>query len=127
MPLLFQLACAAAVLAHLLFFAEESLLWMRPAIHQRTFGFTLEQAQTMRLMAYNQGFYNLFLALGAGWGLVAPSLGQAASGQPVAVFALGSMLGAALVLLRSSPRLWLGAVVQGGPPLVALAALALAR
>ena len=122
MAIVFQVASAAAALLHVLFFALESLWWRQPAV-RRAFGLTEEQAETTRLLAFNQGFYNLFLALGAAWGQLAPSLGQPVAGRAVSVFALGSMLGAALVLLRSKPSAWQGALAQGLPPLVALAAL----
>jgi len=123
MSLLFTVTAAAAALIHVLFFLEESVWWMRPAIHRKTFGFSTEVATAARLLAFNQGFYNLFLAAGVAFGLAAPSLGLALEGRAVAGFALASMVAAALVLLASKPSFWLGAVIQGGPPVVALAAL----
>ncbi len=52
---------AAAI--HLYVFVLESLRWMRPAT-RATFGITSERdAETTRLLAFNQGFYNLFLAI----------------------------------------------------------------
>lgn len=125
MTILFQVASAAAVLLHVLFFAEESLLWMKPAIYQKTFGFTLEEAQVTRVLAYNQGFYNLFLAAGALFGQAAPALlgVSPSAARAVSTFALLSMLGAALVLLSSKRSFWLGALLQGGPAALALLAL----
>lgn len=63
----------AAILAgviHVLFFVMESLLWTKPKIREN-FGLSEQDAQTTKLLAYNQGFYNLFLAIGtfAGLGL----------------------------------------------------------
>lgn len=124
MSLLFTVTAVVAALLHVLFFVEESLLWMRPAIHRKTFGFSTEVATGARLLAFNQGFYNLFLALGVAFGLAAPALGLPVEGRAVAAFALASMLGAALVLLGSKPAFWLGAAIQGVPPGVALLALA---
>ena len=123
MILLFVVSSAVAALAHVLFFLEESVWWMRPAVHQRTFGMDLEQAKVVRLFAFNQGFYNLFLALGVAAGLAAVQLGRTAAGHAIVAFACASMVGAAIVLVASSPRFWLGAVVQGLPPALALAAL----
>jgi putative membrane protein len=98
---------------------------MRPAVHHGTFGLTLEQAGIVRLFAFNQGFYNLFLALEVAAGLAALHLGHPGAGHALVGFACASMLGAALVLVSSSRRFWVGALVQGLPPAVALAAMAM--
>jgi putative membrane protein len=123
MTLLLHLGAGLASLFHVLFFLEESVLWMRPAVHHKTFGLSLEEARTARIFTFNQGFYNLFLAAGAAGGLAAAGLGHAAEGRAVAAFALASMAAAALVLLASKPKLWVGALVQGLPPVVALGAM----
>ena len=55
---------AAAALIHVWFFALESVLFSRPTVFRR-FGLrSAEDAAIVRPMAFNQGFYNLFLALG---------------------------------------------------------------
>ena len=60
----------AAALVHLVLFAMESMLWSSPKVWRR-FGLSSQRdADTVRPMAYNQGFYNLFLAGGAVVGLV---------------------------------------------------------
>ena len=127
MSYLFHAASALAVFLHVLFFAMESLWWTRPAI-RKVFGQTAEQAETTRVLAYNQGFYNLFLATGAAWGQFAQaldvSMGPPVAGRAVSTVTLGTMVGAALVLLQSKPGSLRGALLQGVPPLVALAALA---
>jgi putative membrane protein len=114
----------SAGILHVLFFLQESVWWMRPAIHQRVFGLSLEQARTTRLLAFNQGFYNLFLAAGILLGLGLLATGHATAGQTLVAFCSVAMLGAALVLLGSKPALWLGALIQGLPPALALVALA---
>ena len=58
-----QVLVALAAALHVLFFAMESVLFMRPAVHRR-FGVSREHAEVVRPMAFNQGFYNLFLAVG---------------------------------------------------------------
>jgi putative membrane protein len=123
MSLVLHLGAVAAALVHVLFFLEESVWWMKPAVHQKTFGLTLDQARACELLAFNQGFYNLFLAAGVALGLAALALGHVVAGRVLVAFTCSSMLAAALVLLGSKPRFWLGAIVQGLPPLVALAAL----
>ena len=77
------LAIAAAVIAaliHVYFFVLESLWFMRPAVWGR-FGIESDaDAEVTRSFAYNQGFYNLFLAAGVAIGLVLVAVGQAAAG-----------------------------------------------
>jgi putative membrane protein len=117
-------ASLAAALLHVAFFLLESILWMRPAVHLRAFRVPTERAEAVRLFAFNQGFYNLFLAAEVGVGLGLLSAGHAAAGAALVAFACASMVGAALVLAASSPGSWRGAVLQGLPPALALAALA---
>ena len=112
---------AAAI--HLYVFVLESLRWMRPST-RAAFGIRSEQeAETTRLLAFNQGFYNLFLALVAVAGIVLAGPLPAAAGA-LLVASAGSMIGAGVVLLASSPRLWRAALVQLLPPGLGLLALA---
>ena len=115
-----------AALIHVYIFALESLLWSRPST-QRTFGVRdAHDAEVLRPMAYNQGFYNLFLALGAAIGLVLIATGSRAdAGVAVALFALGSMLLAALVLVTSNRRMLRAALVQGVAPALGILFLVL--
>jgi len=55
---------------HIAFFVLESILWTKP-FGRRTFGLTKERAADTAQLALNQGFYNLFLAAGLIWGIVA--------------------------------------------------------
>lgn len=116
-----------AAVIHLGFFALESVLWSRPRV-QRIFGVrSADDAEIARPWAYNQGFYNVFLAIGAGIGLVLLGTGVfAEAGVALAIFTLGSMLLAAIVLVSSNPRMWRGAVLQGAAPALGLIFLALA-
>jgi putative membrane protein len=110
-----------AAVIHLLIFFLESILWSKPSTWKR-FGLkTQAEADIMKPMAFNQGFYNVFLAIGAGAGLV--MLGSAnwvQGGFAVAIFACVSMVLAAIVLIMSSPKLWRAALVQGVPPLLGI-------
>ena len=114
-------SAVAAALIHVYIFALESLLWRRPSTW-RVFGVRdAEAAETLRPMAYNQGFYNLFLAVGVVLGLVfAASGSRAAAGYGILLFALASMVLAALVLVTSNRRMLRAALVQGVAPLVAI-------
>ena len=55
------IAASIAALMHVVFFAFESLLFRQPSVW-RLFTTSQEAADHMEPMAYNQGFYNLFLA-----------------------------------------------------------------
>ncbi len=115
-----------AALIHLMIFFMESVLWSRPAIWRR-FGLkSQEHADIAQPMAFNQGFYNVFLAVGAGAGLVllgSESLAQA--GLALSIFAAASMVLAATVLIVSSPKLARAAVIQGLAPLIGIILLVL--
>src|SRR6266566_4483126 len=63
MTALMWLAAIVAGAVHVLIFAMESLWWTTPQVRAR-FRQSPEQAEATRLFAFNQGFYNLFLALG---------------------------------------------------------------
>lgn len=122
MPLLAVLAAAVAALVHVWFFALESLLFERPTVFRR-FGLrSAEDAAVVRPMAFNQGFYNLFLAIGIAVGLVLVASGQEATGRPIVLFASACMVGAGAVLLATNRRFLTAAAIQAGPPLVALLA-----
>jgi putative membrane protein len=122
MLILFFVASAFAALIHLYIFVLESLLWGTPRANG-VFGVTKEQAASQGGFAFNQGFYNLFLAVGASAGAVLVALGQLDAGTGMSLVSLGSMLGAAIVLVASYRRLWRAALIQGGPPLMALLGL----
>lgn len=115
-----------AALVHLWIFALESMLWSRPSTW-RVFGVRdARDAEVLRPMAYNQGFYNAFLALGAGVGLVLLGTGfSREGGVAVALFALASMMLAAVVLVTSNPRMLRAALIQGAAPLLGLVFLLL--
>lgn len=120
MNVIAQVAALIAGLVHIMIFTMESVLFARPAVHG-TFGVKASDLPTVRPWAFNQGFYNLFLALGALGGLLVVWTGSDSAGRAVAVFACASMLGAALVLLASNPKMVRAAAIQGLAPLIAVA------
>jgi putative membrane protein len=78
-------------------------------------------------MAFNQGFYNLFLALGIAGGLLLVVTGNAVTGRPIVLFSCACMVGAGVVLVATNRRFAPAAAIQAAPPLVAIiAAFALA-
>lgn len=116
-----------AALIHVYIFYLESIAWSKPKTW-KTFGLRSQaDADVVRPMAYNQGYYNAFLALGVVVGLVllfTPATVQA--GFAVTVFAASSMVLAATVLITSSPSLARAAVLQGAAPLIGVVLLVLA-
>ncbi|KLO27821.1 epimerase [Mycolicibacter heraklionensis] len=116
-------AALAAVL-HVYIFALESLSWTSPRT-RAVFGTTAEEAETTKALAFNQGFYNLFLAIVTVVGIAAVALDHNTVGLALIFAGVGSMLAAALVLVTSSPDKARAAVVQGAFPAVAVALLAL--
>ena len=116
---LMWLAAVLAGLVHLLIFCMESLWWTTPGVRAR-FRQTPESAEVTKLFAFNQGFYNLFLALGAFAGLALHALGHPGAGLVLVTWSCLSMCGAAVVLLLSARGLWRGALIQGAAPLLFL-------
>ena len=122
MPLVASLAALVAAVLHVLFFILESVTFSQPRVAAR-FGLTTpEQIAAVRPMAFNQGFYNLFLALGIVGGLVLVASGSADAGRAIVLFACASMVGAGLVLLSTNRRFVRSAAIQAVPPLVAIVA-----
>jgi putative membrane protein len=121
-------AAVLAALIHVLIFAFESVLWRRERVWRRFGVASQAEADTVQPMAYNQGYYNLFLAIGVGLGLTLWLSGAEAMGAGIGItlFALASMLLASVVLVTSSPSLArAAAATQGALPLVAIALLVL--
>jgi len=117
MILVMWLAATLAAVIHVLIFCMESLWWTRPAVRAR-FRQSPEQAQTTRLLALNQGFYNLFLAIGTFAGLFLVANGYPGVGLVLATWNCLTMVLAAIVLAASARGMWRGAVIQGALPLV---------
>jgi len=108
-----------AALLHVYIFVMESLTWTSPRT-RATFGTTEQEAQTTKLLAFNQGFYNLFLAIVTASGAVFIATGCTAVGVALVLAGVGSMFAAAVVLLASSPDKARSAVIQGLFPLIAI-------
>ncbi|GAB38529.1 MULTISPECIES: DUF1304 domain-containing protein [Gordonia] len=113
-----------AVALHCYIFVMESLRWTAPAT-RRTFGLSADEAANTRDMAFNQGFYNLFLAVIATVGAVLVFT-QRDVGAALIFAGCGSMVAAGVVLLLSSPTKARAALTQLATPLVAVVLLAAA-
>ncbi|MCZ4559403.1 DUF1304 domain-containing protein [Rhodococcus sp. IEGM 1401] len=111
-----QFFAAIAAALHVVIFVMESVLWSKPAIWAKFGVASQNDADVVKPMAFNQGFYNLFLAVGIVVGLV---LGGSA-GDAVVYFACASIVGAAIVLATGGAKYFRAAFVQGITPLIAL-------
>jgi putative membrane protein len=112
-----------AALLHVYIWILESFRWTAPRT-RAAFGTSAEEAETTKLMAFNQGFYNLFLAVVTFVGVAFTISGGTRVGAALLFAGVGSMLAAAAVLLASAPDKARSAVTQGALPLVAVALLA---
>ena len=114
-----------AALLHVYIWYMESLAWRTPIIWKR-FGLASQaDADTTAPLAYNQGFYNLFLAIGAGLGVILYWAGARDAGFALAVFSAASMFAASLVLLSTGRSRLRAAATQGTLPLLGLIFLVL--
>lgn len=113
------IVAALAALLHVYIFVMESLTWTSPRT-RAAFGITEAEAEATRELAFNQGFYNLFLAIVAGVGIALTVSGHTGVGAALVFAGVGSMLAAATVLLLSSPDKARAAITQGALPLVAV-------
>ncbi|WP_326503313.1 DUF1304 domain-containing protein [Rothia nasimurium] len=103
---------------HVFIFYLESFAWTTRALP--VFGMSRESAEQTKEMAYNQGFYNLFLAIIAAAGVLAHFAGDPAVGLALMLAGTGSMLAAAAVLFITSPDKRSAAIKQGTFPLLAV-------
>ena len=113
-----------AALLHVFIWWLESFAWTGRA--RAVFGTSREEAEATQELAFNQGFYNLFLALITLAGLLALALDNRDVG--VALTAAGTlpMLGAAVVLVARSRARAGAALKQGALPALALVCLLIA-
>lgn len=105
---------------HVVIFAMESLFFMNEAVYTRFKLASIEQAQIVQAFAYNQGWYNLFLAIAALAGVFLANKLKPNVGNTLSLYACFSMLAAALVLITSSPEMARAAFIQGIFPVCAV-------
>jgi putative membrane protein len=102
---------------HVYVFTLESIKWRTPKTW-KTFGLpNQEHANIIAPMAFNQGFYNLFLALGALVGLALLGINSTVA-HTLMLFSALSMVGAGVVLFFSVRTSRRAAIIQAGPALV---------
>jgi putative membrane protein len=107
-----------AALLHVYIWVLESFRWTEPST-RKTFGVSEADAQVLAPMAYNQGFYNLFLAIIT---LVGVALLKTEHwvGSALALAGTASMLAAAIVLVTHDRSMARAALVQGTLPALAV-------
>lgn len=115
---------ALAALLHVYIFVMESLTWTSERT-RATFGTTPAEAETTKLLAFNQGFYNLFLAIVTGVGIAAVALGHTGVGAALVFAGVGPMAAAAVVLIASDRDKARAAATQGTFPAIAIVLLLL--
>ena len=116
---------AAAAAFHVFIFALESLRWTEPETRKISGVASEADAVTMKALAFNQGFYNLFLALTALLGVGFVIIGLTTIGLTLVFAGTGMMLAAALVLVLSDRTKLRAAAMQGTLPLLAVIATAI--
>jgi len=117
------IAIAATVVAaaiHVFFWVLESIRFRQPDTWRRFNVQSQRDADLLGPLAFNQGFYNLFLAIGASAGILAVTLGHTEVGRALVLFTCGSMALAGLVLFFTDRRLAGSALIQSAAPLVAI-------
>lgn len=116
MPIWGQIAAGIAGALHVVFFLFESVLFKKPSVQKR-FHVEPAAAEAVRPWAFNQGFYNLFLAL-------ALFAGLALKKDAYVIVPCACMVGAGLVLAMTDKRMLRSAAMQLVPPLIALVSIA---
>ena len=107
-----------AALLHVYIWVLESFRWTEPST-RKTFGVSEADAEATKPLAYNQGFYNLFLAIITFVGLALLE-SEHWVGSALALAGTGSMLAAALVLVTHDRSMKRAALTQGTLPALAV-------
>jgi putative membrane protein len=103
---------------HLIFFKFESIDFLKPSTLKR-FNLTPEEGKVVKVWAFNQGFYNLFLAIGLMASIALLNTNFMSSGIILAQFILLTMVGADVVLIISAPKSYKAGLIQAIPATIA--------
>jgi len=121
MAVLASVLSIVAGLVHIAIFLAETVWWRRPEVWRAFRLPDQEAADSAAFFAYNQGFYNLFLAVGALLGPVFLLTGYTTAGWTLYLFSCGSMVAAAVVLrVGGGARYTRAALAQASVPSLAL-------
>lgn len=119
MNILYLIFSAVAGLIHIAIFFLESIYWGSASVN-KIFRLDKELALANKEFAFNQGFYNIFLALQIFLGFYFWYLDKVQISTSLINYACLSMFGASLVLMYSNKKFIRAASIQGGPPALAL-------
>jgi putative membrane protein len=120
MVILVTIAATLSAVLHIVIFYWESYAFSRPTVWRR-FGLSSQEEAdqpAVKALMYNQGYYNLFLAVGALLGGILYGVGVEQAGFAIGLFSVASMLAAAIVLTTTGPGRIKPAIVQGTLPLI---------
>ncbi len=109
-----------AALLHVFIWTMESITWKQPTTWKRFGVESQADADTTAPLAYNQGYYNLFLAAVTIIGIVLIAGDRDDAGWALVLAGCGSMVAAALVLVTSGPGYARAAATQGTIPALAV-------
>ncbi|GHJ39973.1 DUF1304 domain-containing protein [Streptomyces sp. TS71-3] len=121
MPVVGLVFAVLAALIHVYIFVLESLRWTAPKT-RAIFGTSEDEALATRQLAFNQGFYNLFLAVMVVVGAAVDIASDATVGRTLVAAGASCMVLAGLVLLLSDRTKVRSALVQLVAPAIALGA-----
>jgi len=108
---------------HVGFFLLEAVFFDRPGVHKGIFRVRDPiMKEPIKIWATNQGFYNLFLALGGFYGLYLISIGNPAGAKPLLQVLYAAYAAAGAVLLFTTGKA-AGAAAQTLPALACLYAI----
>jgi putative membrane protein len=111
-------------LFHVYVFYLESVAWTTPR-GRAVFGLSREEAETTRLLALNQGFYNLFLAAMVIVGTALVLLDRPTVGVTLVMAGSAAMVAAGCVLVASDRSKARAAAAQAVPPALGIIAVAI--
>ena len=103
MNLVTQVFAIVAVAFGVVAFVLESFLFHRPSVQTFLLG-KPEPAAGVRLWAFNQGFYNLFLAAGPAAGLIADYAGHEDVGRALVIYGCAFMAACGVRLVHFRPK-----------------------
>lgn len=111
--MIFKFFVILVAILHCLFFKLESIDFMKEKVLKR-FGLSIEQGRIVKIWAFNQGFYNLFLAIGLFYSIWVGDL----VGLYLARYILIFIVAAGVVLIISSPKKYKAGMIQLVPALL---------
>lgn len=114
-----KITAAISGIIHVLFFVMESIVWLEPSVYETFEVGSLADAEVLEVYVKNQGYYNLFLAVGI-FAALALTGKKPEIARALLTYISAFMIAAALVLLFTIPAMIIGVFIQGLPPAITL-------